>query len=94
MESEKVEVRPLEDYITLPEAAEVLNVSKQMVHKLVYGGTFKTVRAIGEKPLYVVKKSEARQVARRRAQRKAEDQAKKLRQDDGVLVELVPVDEA
>ncbi len=51
---EDKEVPKLENWVTLPEAARLLNVSNQMVHKMVFElKFFKTVRTVGDKPVYV-----------------------------------------
>jgi len=52
---EDKEVPKLENWVTLPEAARLLNVSNQMVHKMVFElKFFKTVRTVGDKPVYVL----------------------------------------
>jgi excisionase family DNA binding protein len=48
----------LADWITLPEAAELLGVSKQYVHKLVRNGRLNTLRSLGSRPIYIVREAE------------------------------------
>lgn len=60
----------LEGWITFPEAADILHVTKQMVHKMAFGRKrlLLTVRSIGDKPIYVVKEEEVRALHKRREQ--------------------------
>lgn len=58
----------LNDWITLPEAAEVLGISKQAVHKMASAGDIKTIHLIGNRPVYVVAEAEIRALATRRAE--------------------------
>lgn len=64
------EVPRLEGWLTFPEAATVLDVTKQMVHKMAFGRNplLTTVRRIGEKPIYVVEEKEVCALRKRREQ--------------------------
>lgn len=58
------EVKRLEGWLSFPEAAEVLGVSKQMIHKMVFSsGLFNLeteVRSVGDRPIYVVDEKKVR----------------------------------
>ena len=59
--SKQVEAHParlvpvLEGWITAVEAAEVLGISRQSVARMMTEGVFRTLRAVGDRPLYVVR---------------------------------------
>lgn len=69
-EGDYYEVPRLEGWLTFPEAAAILDVSKQMVHKMAFGRRplLLTVRRVGDKPIYVVKEEEVRALHTRREQ--------------------------
>jgi Helix-turn-helix domain len=48
----------LEGWITAVEAAEVLGISRQSVARMMADGVFRTLRAVGDRPLYVVRVEE------------------------------------
>lgn len=60
----KTEVPTLGDYVTLPEAASILGVTKQAMHQRRHN--FRTLRRIGTKALYVVSRSELDEYGARR----------------------------
>lgn len=66
------EIPKLEGWLSFPEAAEELGLSKQMVHKMVFVlGIFdiaKDVRSIGEKPIYVVRESKVLDLKEKRGE--------------------------
>lgn len=64
------EIPRLEGWLTFPEAGEILDVTKQMVHKMAFGRRrlLLTVRRVGDKPIYVVKEEEVLALKLRREQ--------------------------
>ncbi len=57
----------LEGWVTLPEAARLLETSPQAVHKMVFEqNLFKTIRRVSDKPLYVVALWEVEDVGKKR----------------------------
>lgn len=68
-EGSSYEVPRLEGWLTFPEAGEVLGISKQMVHKLAFPASgksaFSTVRAVGDRPMYLVKEEEVEEYKNR-----------------------------
>lgn len=48
----------LEGWITLTDAAELLGISKQAVHKMVTSHKITTLHKIGRKPLYIMREAE------------------------------------
>ena len=61
------EVPILEGWCTFSEAAEALGISKQGIHKKVFGeNAFKTVRAVGSKPLYLLWREEVEELVEKR----------------------------
>lgn len=48
----------LEGWITTTDAAGILGVSKQAIHKMIDAGKISTSRKIGKKPLYVMREEE------------------------------------
>ena len=56
----------LGDWITVAEAKDLLEMSKQGVHKLIAAGTFHTIHRIGKRPIYVMSESEVKNVAAER----------------------------
>lgn len=67
----------LEEWCTTEEAAAMLGVTKQAVHKMLKNGEFKSARALGAKPIYVLGRAEVEGIAlrRRAAQQAAEEPA-------------------
>lgn len=57
----RLRLKPLEGWITLGEAAEVLDVSRQAVHRLVERGTIKA-KTIGRRPIIVVRVKDVREL--------------------------------
>lgn len=57
----RTEIPKLKDWMTFPEAARALGISKQMIHKMVFildlFDVSEDVRKIGEKPIYVVRET-------------------------------------
>lgn len=55
------EIPRLEDWLSIPEAADKLGVSKQMIHKMIHSlnvfDLTKDVRKIGEKPMYILREA-------------------------------------
>ena len=54
------EIQKLEGWLSIPEAAYELGLSKQMIHKMISNDIFNIiddVRKIGEKPMYIVRES-------------------------------------
>lgn len=57
-------IQPLDDWVNLTEAAEILGITRQHAYKRAKHtsqgrpGGFKTLRQIGTKPSYVVRRSE------------------------------------
>lgn len=55
------EIPRLEDWLSIPEAAFELGVSKQMIHKMIHSlkvfNSDRDVRKVGEKPMYLVRES-------------------------------------
>lgn len=62
------EVPRLEGWLTFPEAADELGVTKQMVHKMAFGSkpVLRIVRRVGDKPIYVVDEKEVLALKKRR----------------------------
>jgi predicted site-specific integrase-resolvase len=62
--SKQVEARParlvpvLEGWLTAVEVAEVLGISRQSVARMMTEGVFRTLRQVGDRPLYVVRVEE------------------------------------
>lgn len=62
--SKQVEAHParlvpvLEGWLTAIEAAEILGISRQSVARMMTEGVFRTLRAVGDRPLYVVRAEE------------------------------------
>jgi excisionase family DNA binding protein len=48
----------LEGWLTALQAAEVLGISRQSVARMMNEGTFKTLHAVGDRPLYVIHRDE------------------------------------
>lgn len=71
-------VPPLEGYLTVPDVADRLGVTKQAVHKMIYEGRFKTVRQVGNAAVYVVKLSEVEKTVASRAKLKDERAGRRL----------------
>lgn len=58
------EVPKLEGWVTISEAAEILGISRQAVHKMVNSGKFRSARKIGSsKPVFVVRAAEVSKAA-------------------------------
>jgi predicted DNA-binding transcriptional regulator AlpA len=53
--------------MTAVEAAEVLGITRQSVTRMMAEGTFRTQRAIGDRPLFVVRVEEVRRYKELRA---------------------------
>lgn len=52
-------IPPLEGYLTSEQTAAVLGRTKQLVHRLIHAGKFKSVRRVGDgKPVYVISELE------------------------------------
>lgn len=54
-------VPKLKGWLTFPEAGTILGVSKQMIHKMAFltePPVLKTVRSIGDRPIYIVSEEE------------------------------------
>lgn len=51
-------VPPLEGYVNLVEAAEILGISRQHSGRFAASGAYKTLRQVGSKQVFVVKTSE------------------------------------
>lgn len=64
--TENTEIPALDDWITLPEAAEILSVSRQHAYNVAAKGGFDTLHRIGA-AVFVVKASEITQKADARA---------------------------
>lgn len=59
MKTEVYEPPQLNGYITVPEAAEILEVSRQAVVKQIRSGRFKTCRRVGRNgKVFVIRESE------------------------------------
>lgn len=76
MKVTNVTAKELREWLTVSQAARVLGVSRQAVNYGIARGQFRTLRVIGERldgerPLYVIRRSEVEQVARRREEEKA-----------------------
>ena len=56
----RFDVPPLEGWTTISEAAELLGVTRQAVHKMIFDRKLKSVRRLGSvlKPIYVVRTAE------------------------------------
>lgn len=48
----------LEGWLTLPEAAKLLGLTRQRVYQMVQVGTLKSVMKLGDKPTYIIRKAE------------------------------------
>lgn len=59
-------IPPLADWLTGPQVAKALGLTRQSVHKMMLDGTFESVHAVGEKPVYVVSLKEVQKVAQQR----------------------------
>lgn len=71
------EVLPLAEWVTFPEAADMLDVSNQAVHKMVFeADAFPGVRAVGSKPVYVLPRADVEARVRQREEALAERQAR------------------
>lgn len=55
--TEKTDIPVLDDWITLPDAANILNISRQQAHNKAVAEQFKTLHRIGSST-FVVRKSE------------------------------------
>lgn len=60
-------IPPLADWLTGPQVAKALGLTRQSVHKMMLDGTFKSIHAVGEKPVYVVSLKEVQAIAKQRA---------------------------
>jgi hypothetical protein len=66
------EVGKLPGWLTMPEAGEILGVTKQMVHSLVFNASpspfdkESEVRHVGDKPVYLLSEDAVRRVAAER----------------------------
>lgn len=65
-----VSIPRLEGWLTFPEAGELLGVTKQMVHKLVFKSKVfdlrTDLRTVGDRPIYIVKEEKVRALKERR----------------------------
>lgn len=63
------QVPSLEGYVTFPQTAEILGVSKQGVHAMVFRFNVfgDAVRKVGDQPTYLLRLADVRRVARARA---------------------------
>lgn len=56
-----LEIPRLEGWLSVPEAAFALGVSKQMIHKMIHSlnvfNCERDVRKVGDKPMYLVRES-------------------------------------
>lgn len=63
---------PLLDWMTGPQLAEMFGITRQQIHKMMLRGEFRTLRALGEKPIYVVSRQEAEIIAATRMRKREE----------------------
>jgi len=61
------EIPYLEGWLTGPQIAQALGLTRQSVHKMMLDGTFQTIHAVGDKPVYVVALKEVQTIAQQRA---------------------------
>jgi predicted DNA-binding transcriptional regulator AlpA len=59
-------VKRLPEWITASQAATILKISRQHVNRLMQEGEFRSLRALGDRPILVVKDAEIRDYAKRR----------------------------
>jgi excisionase family DNA binding protein len=57
-ETAVIVVPVLEGWLTALQAAEVLGISRQSVARMMNEGTFRTLHAVGDRPLYVIHRDE------------------------------------
>jgi predicted site-specific integrase-resolvase len=57
------EVPPLKGWLAVPQIVERLGVSRQLVQQWTAAGVFRTLRGVGERPLYVVRDKEVERLA-------------------------------
>lgn len=57
-EADVIVVPVLENWLTAAQAADVLGISRQSVTRMMNEGTFGTLHAVGDRPLYVVRREE------------------------------------
>ena len=65
----------LEDWVTPALAAKMLGVSMQAVHNLMEAGKFDSLRQVGatsERPFYVIRSGEVKQMTKARAKKSKE----------------------
>jgi len=73
-------VDQLEDWVNLTEASEILGISRQHAYKRARNTSeglsngFQTLRQVGSKPMYVVRRSELHAELERRASRAEEEE--------------------
>jgi hypothetical protein len=64
-------VKRISEWITASQAATMLGISRQHVNRMMQTGEFRTLRALGDRPILVVKHAEVLKVRDRRAAEKA-----------------------
>ena len=67
----------LSTWITVPEAAEVLERTTARVRQMIDAGNFKTVATVGDRPLYLLDAKDVERVAEWERQRVAKRDAHK-----------------
>ncbi len=68
------DIPKLEGWYTFSEAAEILKVSKQGLHKMVFEAeAFSTVHKLGSKPTYIIHENEVNDIAEKRGKKHGND---------------------
>lgn len=57
----------LTEWMTCTEIATAFDVSRQTINRMVTDGEFKTLRLLGERPIYVIRRSEVEKMVTARA---------------------------
>lgn len=52
----------LAGYISMPQLATALGVSRQSVHKRMMSGEFESIRTVGDRPSYIISEEEAEEL--------------------------------
>lgn len=60
-------VPPLDGFVGLTEAGEILGVTRQHSYKRASNGGYKTLRRVGNKPMYVVEVKELNEIIQARS---------------------------
>lgn len=68
------EAPELEGWVTASDAADIMGMSRQAFNRKLHRGDFRTLKMLGSKPIYVLKRTEVEKAAEeRRARADARD---------------------